>query len=362
MIEQVLHIRTKAFILMTALSLFITPSLLAQSTNEASLRVGLREAPPFAHQDDSGQWQGIAVDLWDEIAAKAELEFEYTPFELADLLAALEDGSIDVGVAALTISTDRETRFDFTQPFMQSGLVIAAEATKAGWWGTVKRFVSLPFLQAAGALSAVILLFGFLIWVFERKKNEQFGGKTAKGIGAGFWWSAVTMTTVGYGDKAPVTFGGRIVGLVWMFAGIIIISSFTAAIASSLTVGSLQTGIETLDDLRGERVGVIESSSGAAFLDDEKIDYRRYASAAELVDALAEGRVSAVVHDAPFLRYELKQRDLPHIRILAQTLDSQNYAFGLPSGSPLTESINRALLQTIHSDDWSGMLSTYLGE
>ncbi|MFH7563901.1 MULTISPECIES: ion channel [Oceanimonas] len=48
---------------------------------------------------------------------------------------------------------------------------------------------------------------------------------------------------MGYGDKAPVTFAGRLVGLIWMFAGMIMVASFTAAITSSLTVNNLRTGI-----------------------------------------------------------------------------------------------------------------------
>jgi len=59
------------------------------------------------------------------------------------------------------------------------------------------------------------------------------------------------MTTVGYGDKAPVTLAGRVVGLLWMPASIILISGFTAAIASALTVGQLDHSISGLDDLYG---------------------------------------------------------------------------------------------------------------
>lgn len=334
----------------------------APAAQAEPLTVALREEAPFAFRGESGEWQGIAVDLWNQIAEKNGTEFRYEVHPLADMLDALESGEVDVGVAALTISADREKRFDFTQPFMPSSLVIAAKAEPRGWWHTIKGFISLPFLSAAGALAAVLLAFGFLVWVFERKKNDEFGGKAIEGIGAGFWWSAVTMTTVGYGDKSPKTLGGRIVGLVWMFAAIIIISGFTAAIASSLTMNSLRTGIESLSDLRSAEVGVIEASSGAGFLDDEKIDFRDYDSSGELVAALASGEINAAVHDEPILKYALKEQGVENVKILPDRLRLESYAFGLKEDSGLLEPINRALLEIVQGDDWPDTVYSYLGK
>jgi len=47
------------------------------------------------------------------------------------------------------------------------------------------------------------------------------------------------MTTVGYGDKSPITAAGRLVALVWMFSSIIIISLITGAFATAMTVHQL---------------------------------------------------------------------------------------------------------------------------
>lgn len=347
--------RLAGFIL---LSLFGGISLL--TAQEASLKVGVRAAPPFSFQGADGSWTGIAIDLWEQMAEANELSFTYEAYPLADLMDGLENGDLDVAVGALTITADREKRFDFTHPFMDSGLAIAAEQTPGGLWYTVKRFVSLEFLQALTALTAVILAFGFLMWWFERKKNDQFGGSTVEGVGSGFWWSAVTMTTVGYGDKSPVTLGGRIVGLVWMFAAIIIISGFTAAIASSLTVGSLQSSIQGVDDLYGAKVGAISSSSAAGFLDDAEIDFRSYTSLTELLDALEKGRIEAAVHDAPILQYQINQREMSRFRLLPDVLDPQNYGFGLRSGSEMREALNRSLLEVVQADSWAQVEREYL--
>ena len=57
-----------------------------------------------------------------------------------------------------------------------------------------------------------------------------------------FWWSFVTITTVGYGDIAPSTPGGRIVGIIVMVFGIGMLGMFTATIASIFVEGKLKEG------------------------------------------------------------------------------------------------------------------------
>ncbi|MDQ8193765.1 transporter substrate-binding domain-containing protein [Coraliomargarita sp. SDUM461004] len=332
----------------------------AQANNDVSIRVGIRDAAPFAFQSDNGQWQGIAIELWQKMADSAGIQYTLEPLSLSELLDALTKGEVDLGVAALTVSQEREANFDFTNPFMRSGLAIATEVTPAGWLQTARRFFSLPFLSAAGALIGVLFAFGLLIWWFEHRHNDEFGGTTAEGIGSGFWWSAVTMTTVGYGDKSPKTLGGRIVGLIWMFAAIIIISGFTAAIASSLTVSSLQTRIQSLDDLHGAKVAVLRDSSAAVFLNNEGIRFRHFETLSSAVTALAKGNVDAVVHDAPMLKYQLKLQANETLQVLPNRIEDQYYAFGLRNEMPLRETLNRALLQVLYSDEWDSLIQGYL--
>ncbi len=112
------------------------------------------------------------------------------------------------------------------------------------------------------ALSGVLLAAGFGVWFFERNRNpDQFCGKSLQGLGNGFWWSAVTMTTVGYGDRAPITLGGRFIALVWMFTSSILISGFTATLASSLTVQSMGDSIKSPADLPRYRIAALKGST-----------------------------------------------------------------------------------------------------
>ncbi len=62
-----------------------------------------------------------------------------------------------------------------------------------------------------------------------------------------FWWSFVTITTVGYGDITPSTIGGRIIGVVVMVFGIGILGMFTATIASAFIDTKLKEGKGVMD-------------------------------------------------------------------------------------------------------------------
>ncbi len=86
----------------------------------------------------------------------------------------------------------------------------------------------------------LLILFGAVgLAIFEPGVNWQNA----------FWWSIVTLTTVGYGDIAPTTFGGRIVGGVIMVLGIGILGMFTATIASVFVEKKLKAnrGMNTFD-------------------------------------------------------------------------------------------------------------------
>ncbi|NKF24491.1 transporter substrate-binding domain-containing protein [Solimonas sp. C16B3] len=329
---------------------------------EKPLVVGVRANPPFVIRDDAGQYHGIAIDLWNGVAKALGRTTVYKQADDVDtLLDGVAAGQYDVGVGALTVTAGRAEKVDFTQPFYRGGIGIATRES-GGWLHGLEGLASTGFLKAVGALLLVLLIVGIAVWLFERRRNpEQFGGTAAQGIGAGLWWSAVTMTTVGYGDKAPATLGGRIIGLVWMFASIITISGFTAAIASSFTIGQLSTVVRGVSDLPRVRVASIAGSTSESLARAKGLAVVSLDDPAKALDRLAAGKVDAVLYDAPILQARIHSGKADDLTVLPELVREEDYALAVPRDSGLRKPINQALLRIVESPAWQDTLDRYLG-
>ena len=327
-----------------------------------TLRVAVKVAEPFVIETEEG-FAGISIELWRRVAERQGLAYTLEAMPMDDLLAGVASGEYAAGVAAITLTADREARMDFTHPYFGEGLAIAVPDTREGLSvvSMLRKLISPGFVTAVAALAVVLLGVGLLVWIAERRANpDQFGGNPVKGLGNGFWFSAVTMTTVGYGDKAPVSPLGRLLALVWMFASIIIISFFTGAIASAFTTSQLEGRVAGPGDLPRARTGVVTGSAGAESLRDRGVRATRFDSVPEGLAALAAGEIDAFVHDEPILRYHLEREHRDELHVLEATFEPQPYAIALPPESPLREAINRGLLETITADDWNEVVEGFL--
>lgn len=335
------------------------------------LIVATHPVAPFVMRDENGELTGITIDLLEALRPSLRGEGEppvqlvYREMTVGEMFQAVEEGKVDLAAGALTVTLDRERHVDFSHPYFDSGLGIAVVAeNESGWRHVVRQLATPEVLSVIGTLCVLLVISGFVICLVERRTNhEQFGGGWAKGIGSGIWWSMVTLTTVGYGDKAPRTGLGRMLAIFWMIAGIVVFSTVTAAIASALTVHQLQTRITGIHDLAGARVMTVNDSTSELFLRRLKIRTRTTDDVSNAVAALARGEIDAVVYDAPVLRYLIKQRsDSNDLIVLKKTFEQEEYAIALPSGDPLAERINRGILRVTSESMWKDTLGYYLGQ
>jgi polar amino acid transport system substrate-binding protein len=329
----------------------------------ANLVVGTRERPPFAIKNDDGTWSGIAIDLWRSIAGQLGVSYELQERDQEALFRGIQDGTFDVVIDALAITAERERVVDFSHPYYTTGLGIAVpRQISSDWIGALHHVLSKELLQLLVVIGAATLLVGVLVWVVERKRNVQhFGGRSSEGIGSAVWWSATTMTTVGYGDKAPITATGRMIAVVWMFIGIVLVSGITATITTALTVHRLGSRIQGPEDLPGTWVATIPGTAAEAYLKQHHVASKPYDTVVEGLRAVARHQVDAMVYDAPILRYIAQTEMGGAIRVLHATFDHEDYGLVIPQGSRLREPINRALLTITREPGWQDLLRSYLG-
>ena len=325
------------------------------------MTVAVREAPPFAFKDETGQWVGITIELWESVAKRLGYKSEYQEYNLADSLDAVANGKADVGVGAFAVTADRVERMYFTHTYASAGLGIATTEEKAELWEVFfDRLVTVNFWRAVAVLAGVLLVAGALVWLFERRQNsDQFSRHPVHGLASGFWWSAVTMTTVGYGDKAPTTIGGRIVALIWMFASIVIISGLTGAIAASLTVSQIVPTVRGPQDLGKVAVGTVSESTGDAYLKSMGVHAENYPSVEEGLAALDQGTIGAFVGDHPILTYWVAKRFAGRVSVLPGTFSPSFLALPMAPISVLHRDVDLALLEFMETSAWTAILTKY---
>jgi polar amino acid transport system substrate-binding protein len=345
-------------------SIMSSQGRLEASDIPATIVVGTMRVSPFVLRSDDGQWSGLSIDLWKRIAADLDARFELRAYDydLAGLLDAVEHHEIDAAVAAIPITLEGEKRFDFTHAYFAAGLGIAVRAEpQIRIFAMLAGLFSYQVVAALAALFCLLLVIGALIWLLERRQHAHFDARPSRGIADGVWWAAVTMTSTGYGDKVPVTVGGRLLGGIWMFASIFLVALFSATLASSFVVGRLKTDINGPGDLSRARVAAVSGTAGEEWLNTQGIAARSYPFVIQAVKALQRGDVQALVYDKAILGHMIKEYRWKQLQILPHVLAVRYYAIAVPTESEIKEPINRALLKIVDRPDWKEQVSRYVG-
>ena len=330
-----------------------------------TIRVATRTAPPFVSYNDG--YGGFTVELLQLIADNIGAEVElYGVTSNAKLIDDVARGEADVGAAAIAITSQREEQIDFSQPYFDSGLEIMVPTEDGGVLGgrlgaVARTLFSLDVLVVILSLLLVLFAAAHVVWLAERRTNPEFPQSYGAGIWEAFWWAAVTATTVGYGDKTPKGVVGRLFGLLWMFVGLFVLAYFTAGIASAFTLDELQGRINGPSDLRGHEVGVVSDSLGDEYLKAQGIPAVEYVSGPEAYQALLDGSIDAVVHDAAILQHFVAGNTDGGAEIVGLMFAERGFGFALAPNSELTEAINRGLISVIESGEYADLHDEWFG-
>ncbi len=337
-----------------------------------NLNVAVAECPPFVMKED-GAFTGLAITLWEKVAEQMGLTWQYFEFELGTMLEGFGSGhtdrSIDVGISCISITAEREKLIDFSHSFTETHTAIAVRDTGIG--ESVMNFFTNPVvLKGFVAILAIAAVIGLIFFALEYNKNKKlFSTETAWGRGIETMIIGLLFVTNGplryYRFK---TLTARVLATVLALSSTVLIASVTAVLATSFTINSLQSPVTNLNDLRDLRVGALEASTSSAFLHANHIAHQTRLDLDTLITDLDAGVLDAIISDAAFLQYRIRQGQargrLKSLTVLPMELEEQNYAFVLDVDDPdgtFREGINQALLSVRQEREWHDLVVRYLG-
>ncbi|KAL8574342.1 hypothetical protein ACOMHN_059138 [Nucella lapillus] len=331
-------------------------------------------APPLAKE----HLEGFCIDLAHAVAQ--ECSFEWVVQAVKDntygqpqvngtwngMVGELVRHEADMAIAPLTITADRERVVDFTKPFMSLGISIMIKrpinhkAHVFSFMDPLSYEIWMCIVFAYIGVSVVL----FLVSRFSPNEWHLSGEHAITNdfsISNSLWFSLGAFMQQGC-DISPRSMSGRIVGSVWWFFTLIIISSYTANLAAFLTVERMLTPIDSAEDLAKQtdiQYGTIESGSTASFFMNSQVQiyqrmwaYMTSATPSVFVKTIEEGiqRVRKSNGKYAFLLESTtndyhNQRKPCDTMMVGQNLNSNGFGIATPIGSEMKDRLNFAVLE-----------------
>uniref|UniRef100_A0A8C2CKR0 Glutamate receptor n=1 Tax=Cyprinus carpio TaxID=7962 RepID=A0A8C2CKR0_CYPCA len=338
--------------------------------------------------EGNDQFEGYCVDLASEIAKHIGIKYKISivpdgKYGARDpetkiwngMVGELVYGKAEIAVAPLTITLVREEVIDFSKPFMSLGISIMIKKPQKSKPGVFSFLDPLAYeiwmciVFAYIGVSVVLFLvsrFSPYEWHTEEPEEGSDGPPSDQppnefGIFNSLWFSLGAFMQQGC-DFTPRSLSGRIVGGVWWFFTLIIISSYTANLAAFLTVERMVSPIESAEDLAKQTeiaYGTLDSGSTKEFFRRSKIavyekmwSYMKSAEPTVFTKTTAEGvaRVRkskgkyAFLLESTMNEYTEQRKPCDTMKV-GGNLDSKGYGVATPKGSQLRTPVNLAVLK-----------------
>ncbi|XP_030887323.1 glutamate receptor ionotropic, kainate 3 isoform X2 [Leptonychotes weddellii] len=311
-----------------------------------SYEIRLVEDGKYGAQDDKGQWNGMIKELIDHKA--------------------------DLAVAPLTITHVREKAIDFSKPFMTLGVSILyrkPNGTNPSVFSFLNplspdiwMYVLLAYLGVSCVLF-VIARFSPYEWYDAHPCNP--GSEVVENnftLLNSFWFGMGSLMQQG-SELMPKALSTRIIGGIWWFFTLIIISSYTANLAAFLTVERMESPIDSADDLAKQtkiEYGAVKDGATMTFFKKSKISTfeKMWAFMSSKPSALVKNNEEgiqrtltadyALLMESTTIEY-VTQRNC-NLTQIGGLIDSKGYGIGTPMGSPYRDKITIAILQLQEED------------
>lgn len=321
-----------------------------------TIRVATRIVPPFVMRSDDGKLTGFSVELWDALGRELGMSTQWIECgTVPELLSKVRSKKAEAGIAAISITSERQRVLDFSQPMFDAGLQILVRDTTGGNnTPTILQVFMTPAMRQALLLVLVLILLpAHIVWLVERNREDGIieNKQYFPGIFKALWWAAGTLGA--QADEMPRSPLGRFVAVFWMFTGIAFVAYFTAIITASMTISQLHGEINGPDDLPGKRIATVSGSTSQKYLTERGLratEVTQFQDAAKLLEA---GKVQAVVFDAPVLMYYAANAGKDRTHVVGPIFRKESYGIAFPTDSTLRTRVNYTLLKLKESGEYN---------
>ncbi|XP_078150473.1 glutamate receptor 2.7-like [Carex rostrata] len=319
---------------------------------------------------------GYAIDVFEEAIKRLPyaVPFEYKLYggtnQISSQMLTCDEfvyqvylGNYDVVIGDVTIRYNRIRYVDFSVSYTESGVGMIVPIKE-----TVNRN-TLIFLKPLTAdlwlVSIVFIIYtGIAILILEPKMRASLRGPLSMHL-----HTIVHLSLFAYQEKLESILS-KIVVIVWFCVLLVLTSSYTASLASMLTVQQIQPKITDIHDLinKGDYIGYKKGSFMEGLLQQIGFDeskMRGYYFPEEFIEALnkgsANGGVSAIVHSIPYIKLFLAKY-CDSYTMVAPIYKTAGYGFAFAKGSPLVPDISHAILNITDGDDIIRIEKKWIGD
>ena len=333
------------------------------SKPQAKLRVAVCDRPPYCFKEGD-RWTGLSVALWEQIAQRLGLSYEYAEVPLDLISRSIDSGEADL-TPLLGLSQEKVAHMRFTEPYLVShgALLTSRECVVREMMTLGKNLLNRQMLLIMGLMLAGMILFSIVLLAIEtRRRDGHFPGSSWKGFGSALWFSASTMTTVGYGDTTHLSPLSRVVTFLWMLFGVLVIAIFTGSVSSTLTMADITAGIIHFNYINRFNAGVLKGSRMDELLETRGIPATRYESLEAGLEALrTRTSISAFAGDEVNLGYATSRNHAGEFHMSLVPQAELLYALACRPGLPEFEAINSELLKITLAPDWHTRCERWIG-
>ncbi|CAF4008393.1 unnamed protein product, partial [Rotaria sordida] len=303
----------------------LTPSVNRALLRGVSLRIGTADSPPFTLvqnvTDDNGQstiqYTGYAIDLlqllMDQLGFSATLLLKPSDQTYNEFVQGVSEGVYDIIIADVTVTSPRREIVGFSSPIYDNSLrTVVRQANDPGI--DLLAFLK-PFSRRLWVLVLGTCIYAsILIFLIERRKNEDLQNRSITSqLIMSIWYCFGNM--VGYGVEFDArTAGGRLLTAGLYILSLIIVASYTANLASDLTIAKSQFVISGINDIKNgklpiNRVGIYVGSAMESYIKSVmpagSQNYYSVHSFKALYDSLLAGIIDVFLIDEGLAEYAI---------------------------------------------------------